>query len=365
MKTIDIRGTQTHNKGAQLMLEAIVDRLGARNRLSVPPAWSDFAIRGELGVYQTLHEYRLPRLATTLGDIVPTRYTLAYGLTRDRDIDAVLDASGFAYSDSFGARRSRREALYGRRWQKRGVPKVMLPQAFGPFSDVTTRRWAREVLEQATIVFARDSVSAEHVASLNLSTDVRVAPDFTIGLAPSATPSDFKGSFAAVVPNAKMITSGTVEHAPYVATLAGYIAAATAAGLEPVLVVHEAGDAALAEEVRAQKPARIYTSPSPRVLKAALGRADAVVSSRFHAVVGGLSQGVPTLALGWSHKYRELLADFGVSDWIVRAEENPDERFTSLLEDKNGQASLAQARPKLLSQVDEMWSTTEQSLGID
>src|SRR5690554_6047921 len=99
--TIDVRGTQTGNKGAQLMLEATVDRL-SEFELSAPPVWSDYGVRSRLGLRQTLHDYRFPRTAQKLGNLAPRVMCERYGLVRDRDITGVVDASGYAYADAFG-----------------------------------------------------------------------------------------------------------------------------------------------------------------------------------------------------------------------------------------------------------------------
>ena len=38
-----------------------------------------------------------------------------------------------------------------------------------------------------------------------------------------------------------------------------------------------------------------------------------LVTSRFHAMISGLATSTPTVVVGWSHKYREVLDDFGLS----------------------------------------------------
>lgn len=56
-----------------------------------------------------------------------------------------------------------------------------------------------------------------------------------------------------------------------------------------------------------------------------LNLCDLLITSRFHAMVSGLSLGVPTLVVGWSHKYQETLADFGLDKYSVDFEnENID-----------------------------------------
>ena len=38
-----------------------------------------------------------------------------------------------------------------------------------------------------------------------------------------------------------------------------------------------------------------------------------LVTSRFHAMISGLATSTPTVVVGWSHKYKEVLDDFGLS----------------------------------------------------
>jgi len=47
-------------------------------------------------------------------------------------------------------------------------------------------------------------------------------------------------------------------------------------------------------------------------LRALLGGCRFLVASRFHAMISGLSEGVPSLLIGWSHKYLEVLESFGL-----------------------------------------------------
>ena len=50
--------------------------------------------------------------------------------------------------------------------------------------------------------------------------------------------------------------------------------------------------------------------------KAVLGECAAIISSRYHSLVAGLSMGVPCLALGWHHKYSALFSLFGTERWV-------------------------------------------------
>jgi colanic acid/amylovoran biosynthesis protein len=52
-------------------------------------------------------------------------------------------------------------------------------------------------------------------------------------------------------------------------------------------------------------------------IKALISECDVVVSSRFHAMIGSLALSKPNLVIGWSHKYQEVMADFGLAEWVV------------------------------------------------
>ncbi|MHB9140070.1 MAG: polysaccharide pyruvyl transferase family protein [Victivallaceae bacterium] len=52
-------------------------------------------------------------------------------------------------------------------------------------------------------------------------------------------------------------------------------------------------------------------------IHAVINTCDAVVTSRFHAMVGALSCGKPIIVLGWSHKYLEIMRLFGQEDMVL------------------------------------------------
>ncbi|MDJ1114461.1 polysaccharide pyruvyl transferase family protein [Microbacterium dauci] len=360
---IDVRGTQSGNKGAQLMLEAVAERYGSLFTLTAQTHLTDYDVRSRLGLRQTLHLYRAPRLSPVVSDLLPARVRRPYGLVSDSEIAGVLDASGFAYSDQWGPNRAETEVMFGRRQFRRGVPKVLLPQAFGPFSNVELRKWASELFEQSSVVFARDHVSEKYIRGLNLRVPIERSPDFTIGLSASATDLPITTPFIAIVPNARIVDRGGQSRDAYFEGLKHLSLAARAEGLDPLVVVHETQDLALAKRLAETIDSEIYTNPEPRELKFVLGNASAVITSRFHALVGALSQGVPALAWGWSHKYVELLKDFDVPEWIITAEEaDPAGRVTALLNDTAARDRLESARPNLVAKVDTMWEITEDAL---
>lgn len=353
---IHVRGTNTRNKGAQLMLEAIHSRIGDKFELSVVPATIDRDVRTRLDLRQNLCLPGLPQLAATVGNLASANFKSKHLLTSDRDIDGVLDASGFHYTDQLPMAFSRTEAVAGRAWARRGIPKILMPQAFGPFERRLTRKWSTEALEQARLVFVRDRVSEKYVRELGVGTTIVRSPDFTIGLKPPTIDPVAAQPFFAIVPNNKMFTHGGLKRDDYVNLLSRYSAAAAEQGLATVIIVHESTDHDVAKQLADQIGAPIFIDPDPLVLKAALGQATAAIASRFHAVVGCLSQSIPTAALGWSHKYHELLHDFAVPDRVITPETDPRAVVTTLLTDDAGNRRQQDQLPELLVKVDAMWA---------
>jgi polysaccharide pyruvyl transferase WcaK-like protein len=365
--TVDIRGTNSFNLGAQLMLLASVRELAPHFRLSAPPQMSDYGVRSRLGLQQTLVLNQLPRASMWAGRAVPAPAQRALGLVDHAHVTGVVDASGFAYSDSFSRRRIRREAVFAGGWRRRGVPVVLLPQAFGPFKNAEKREWTERLLGAASLVFARDRVSLEYLKSLRPKVEVVLSPDFTVGLEALPVPRPVAERFVAIVPNHKLVSAGKTTLGSYVEVLGEYAAAAEAAGLVAIIVVHDEYDASIAERVAAlaKVPRRIVTSTDPLELKGLLGQAEYAVASRFHAVVSALSGGVPTIALGWSHKYEELLRDFDVPEWSVRVNTDPRLAFQQLTRRDHAVdvATLMAAKERVIAANREMWDHTVAVLG--
>ncbi|NSW54084.1 MAG: polysaccharide pyruvyl transferase family protein [Anaerolineae bacterium] len=77
--------------------------------------------------------------------------------------------------------------------------------------------------------------------------------------------------------------------------------------------------------------------------------ADLLLTSRFHAMVSGLVNATPTLVIGWSHKYHEVLSAFGMPDFAFDFSADPEAMTAAALGllDRLAEmrAQLAAARP--------------------
>jgi len=51
-------------------------------------------------------------------------------------------------------------------------------------------------------------------------------------------------------------------------------------------------------------------------IKELISLCNAVAVSRFHAMIASLSIGIPTLVMGWSHKYYEIMSEFNLEKYV-------------------------------------------------
>jgi colanic acid/amylovoran biosynthesis protein len=342
---IEIKGGQLFNLGAALMLRATIEQLSKR----LPKA--DFVLRLnqltprerlstlDIGATQVLKKIPLRKKSIDLSVLSYwwpdsfDRTFAAWGYAFEGALDAIVDISGYAYGDRWGAYPLRVTASEIERLQRSGGCYIFLPQAFGPFdaisaSDKATFGFA---LPKAEVVLARDERSMGYLHSLAGfdSTAVRLEPDLTIGY--SADASLTRGLHvdrrtALFVPNIRMLDSHSEASGDrYIATLTRLAEWCHKSGYRLVLLNHsEREDANLCRELQHRWAAAglnvgsVMSDVDPRRVKAIIGQAGLVISSRFHACVSAIDQQVPCVATSWSHKYDELYRQFDITDSLIR-----------------------------------------------
>ncbi len=48
-----------------------------------------------------------------------------------------------------------------------------------------------------------------------------------------------------------------------------------------------------------------------------ISHCELLIASRYHTIVAGLSLGIPTIAVGWHHKYVGVLQLFNQHKWVL------------------------------------------------
>ena len=383
---IELHGARFVNRGAHLMIAATVQALQTR----IPGA--EFCMRDGRGFHggSGVPESPIFAQAPTLS---PGAYTRPYRigmrrgqlragvaatllasdgrarfeLVQERDTHAFVDLSGYAFGDVWPLSYSWRAANRARYFSRFGRPVVFLPQMFGPFTNPDHRRAVGSLAQYADQIYARDRLSLQAMETIGPADGkVQLAPDITIACTPRA--EDRAGMpeepYACIIPNVRMLDKGAATWGGiYMEHLNRAVERIQAAKLQPIVVIHESGakDRELAHGLAAGYDLRVFESPNPLRLKALLGGAHFVLSSRFHALVGALSSGTPAVCLGWAHKYDAIMEDFAATDFCHRADDGMSrfmDRLDRLLDDTERARQAARiraSREAMLPMISRMW----------
>lgn len=254
--------------------------------------------------------------------------------------DAVIDITGIIFEESLG-RQTFRKCLY------RGlifplcrilrVPFVKYTADIGPFKSKWNRFFGRHYMDKCMeLIFARSETSKKSVEALGVRTPVRVLPD-----------SAFIMRYDIASPAAAASRSGlrrpiigiSVSFQIYKRLKEGYIKAlalfidkvSEQYGASVILIPNDTcslpiNDIKVAEMVVESANSRDCllmdnSQLSADEIKSVIANCDALLASRYHSVIAGLSAAVPTIVLGWHHKYTDVLSLFGLGELVLTAEE--------------------------------------------
>lgn len=310
-----------------------------------------------------------------IAKVLPQAARSRLGIVSPSQVNAVFDVSGFAYSDQWGVNPAKAMLERVEKRQKQGERYFLLPQAFGPFENSEVRSVVRSYLDHAELVYVRDRISLRHVHDLMGENNERIklCPDFTC-LANKSTEGSIECDipYVCIVPNCRMVDP---RHGDSAGKYEEYLLMAVneihSLGWKVVLLNHEGkGDLELVERLASQirQEIIIVRSGGARELKAILGGARAVVASRFHAIVSSLSQGIPVIGTGWSHKYEELFDEFEISEllWSLDCDSGD---LSSVFESLARDSEYEVIRTKILAgalryrrKAQELWSSLENTL---
>ncbi len=337
---IEIRHADFGNKGSHLKLIAILTQIketfpSARFVMAPHPVYAPFDKRGEMGFLQKAWYWRKNKQWGDLARFVPSDIREMYGIVLDKEVDVVLDAAGYAYGDQTGA--SSLAELYNgcKRWHKNGTKIILLPQAYGAFETSKNNRLMKEVLSLADLVYATDDQSAGYLNDvIDDSSKVKIAPDYTI-LLDGKLPGNFdpENNCFALVPNFRMSRQYSQDkgedYLPFMVQCAKYL---LEKDQHPFILIQEEKDLEPARQIteRLGNRINIIEESDPKAVKGILGNCKGTIGSRFHSLVNSLSQGIPSLATGWSNRYKLLLQQYNFEEGLLNVSMNEEEIYSSL-----------------------------------
>lgn len=369
---VEIFGAKFVNKGAELMLNAIIQKIKERypqaNIVLSCSSKREWTLLSKLGFSKKV-SYRKHILDFgDLGRFIPRFIRKKYNIVLDKEIDIVFEASGFAYGDQWTYRMAMFMDKKINNWKKRGTKTIIMPQAFGPFEKKINARYTKNFIENANLVFVRDKMSLQYILKMNIkNSNVKLKPDFTILLEPEIKTeyNDLK-NHVCLIPNNKVISTSRdpeIEnnYLKFFAIVIKYYNSIR----QPVFILNHEGakDYELALRIQKMNPdIPIVWEKNPMVIKGIIGNACTVIGSRFHGLVSGLSQGVPSIAIGWSHKYKMLFEDFGYEEGVLDLKLSEEEivkelnNITNKVTREPIQKIIIEKGEKLKKEADNMWN---------
>jgi polysaccharide pyruvyl transferase WcaK-like protein len=338
------------NKGAAAMVESVMARLP--NEMgdchfdilttypdadaSRIPAGADAAVVGLQPLRLALVEFPIACLALVARTLrIPLFWVRSRGCRSMLDSSVVVDVAGISFADGRGFAIVVYNALMTGVPLLLGVPTVKAAQALGPFQSIPNKWLAPLVLRRVKTVCARGGRTREHLDSLGGVNAVDVADlafslDEAAGLpsAVSAALGSIESNFIVVMPSA--VVKGIFESTGgnYVSAMASLVSEIRSKTGRSVVIAPHSYRAGLPEGRMNDGPVcrevaeacagdsqvlGLDSDLTAGELRHLVALGSVLVTSRFHAMISGLATSTPTVVVGWSHKYKEVLDDFGLS----------------------------------------------------
>ena len=339
------------NKGAAAMVESVMARLPnemgechfdilttyPEADASRVPVGVDAAVVGLQPLRLALVEFPIASLVLVMRKLrLPLFWVRSRGCRSMLDATVVVDVAGISFADGRGFAIVFYNALMTGVPLMLGVPVVKAAQALGPFQSVPNKWLAPLVLRRVRTVCARGARTREHLDSLggvnaidvaDLAFSLDEAANFPAIVATALESID--KDFIVVMPSA--VVRGIFESSGgnYLSAMAALVAdIRTKTGRGVVIAPHSyrvglpegrMNDGPVCREVAEacsgdSQVLGLDCDLTAGELRHLVAHSSVLVTSRFHAMISGLATSTPTVVVGWSHKYKEVLDDFGLSN---------------------------------------------------
>jgi polysaccharide pyruvyl transferase WcaK-like protein len=272
-----------------------------------------------------------------------------------RDSDFLLDIGGITFSDGRAM-----QLLYNvfTIWPAMllGVPVIKLSQAMGPFNTTLNRKLAHRFLPKCQKIFTRGSMTDNYTSKMiglkdNTQKAADIAflyePDYSLSKENEEKVEELKSKIKtwkqtgekviSMVPSSLVLKRSLRQGGDYPGKLLNLFLSTQNEPIRYVFLpngTREGSEGLMNNDIIAinmirekfkqeldhdtfEKIEWINYDINTRGIRQIIGLTDGLVASRFHAMVAGLSLCVPTMVIGWSHKYRETLADFGMQSYAI------------------------------------------------
>lgn len=331
-----VKGAQFRNKGAELMLDAVVENeifVNAIFALKPSSAATSRQIlkRGHLHFLSLSYKkidlniltYFIP---LSLRNVIKKRLKIVF----ESDITLVLDVNGFAYGDHWPNISIKKTISQINRVKKNCGAFVFLPQAFGAMKYLNKKEI--EKLNLADVIYARDQKSRQNLLSTGVKPDrINLCGDFTNTI---KARNDKKKNQFVLIPNSNMLDATKVgsSWAKEYTNFCSSILIEMQKYCDEVMVINHEGlsDNNVCKKISDDANCEYISNLRGKEIKGILGSSRFVLSSRFHGCVSALSNGTVCLGTSWSHKYEALYDDYGCKSLLIKEPLN-EKRISTLV----------------------------------
>jgi colanic acid/amylovoran biosynthesis protein len=243
-----------------------------------------------------------------------------------------------------------------------GVPVVKMAQAVGPFKRPINRLFARLFLFRCDHIFARGEKTSEFLQQLNFPKDkfdtvadiaFLYKPEFSLSIENEdkvntlihklEVAKEQGRKIIVFSPSILVESESRLKGLDYTGRFFDAIKAlgqkeyqfvfmpnATREGsqkshnndLLTITAMKNAWEVAQVEEQLLADIEWVDYDINTASIRRIISEADVLVTSRYHAMISGLSLGIPMVVIGWGHKYKETLAYFGLERYSFDFGEN-------------------------------------------
>jgi colanic acid/amylovoran biosynthesis protein len=248
-----------------------------------------------------------------------------------RESDVVVDIGGITFSEERGLGGLVINATWALLPVLAGKPIVKLSQAFGPIRRRWFRAVSRALLCRISVLIARGQLSAEELGKLGLRQKSWECADLAFLLPSEETDAVRRiekpegGIVIGVAPSSVLYQK--FDGQPYIDLMVAVVdqllreyadasvwVCAHAFREEDTLSNNDGPVCRkIYESLSADARSRtrlIMGNYTPAEMRVIVSKTDTFLACRFHAMVSALAVGVPVAVFGWSHKYREVQAQF-------------------------------------------------------
>ena len=372
-----LNGVETNNKGAEIMLYAILQEIERRDKDAVVYLCNIPQGTGYIDTSLKIKQKPVWNIRRIISKI--PYLSLAIGLSRLsyflRDvysvgkIDYFLDGSGFCISDKWNTTNQevRDWTTLLRKSKRDGAKIIFLPQGFGPIEQENNKKLLSTWNKYGDLIISRDRLSYKYIEDTRLAdmNKVKLYTDFT-SLVEGVYPEGYEHLKGAVciIPNVRMLDMGTgITWNEYLKFVEEIVKTVKGQGHKVYLLNHEgSGDESLAYKFQKALGGdiEVVTGLKGVNVKGIISEAHLVITSRFHGVASALNSCVPCLSTSWSHKYSELYKDYGLEDGVLpiknvnesvaRVKQYLDDNYSREIRNK-----LSIVVPKIKEETQQMW----------